>query len=196
MVFQNPDNQIIATIVEDDVAFGPENLGVEPGEIRSRVDESLKTVDMYDFRLFEPHNLSGGQKQRVAIAGILAMQTECILFDESTAMLDPKGREDVLDMALRLNREKGITIVFITHYMEEAAKADRIIVFDKGRIIMDGTPAAVFREHELLSRVGLTVPEARLLAERLKTDGINVPDDILDIERLSDYIMNVREAGS
>lgn len=143
MVFQNPDNQIVATIVEDDVAFGPENLGVEPEEIRRRVDSALKDVGMYEFRSFEPHKLSGGQKQRVAIAGIIAMKPECIVLDEPTAMLDPRGRKEVMQTVKKLNREFGITVVFITHYMDEAVKANRVVVMDEGKIIFDGTPREV-----------------------------------------------------
>ena len=159
MVFQNPDNQIVATIVEDDVAFGPENLGIEPKEIRRRVDEALKAVNMYDLRHREPHKLSGGQKQRVAIAGVIAMQTECIIFDEPTAMLDPKGREEVMQTIIRLNKELGITIVLITHFMDEAVQADRIAVMNKGRIIMQGTPREVFSQEEKLSECGLDLPQ-------------------------------------
>ena len=160
MVFQNPDNQIVATIVEDDVAFGPENLGVEPSEIRKAVDSALKAVGMYEFRKREPHRLSGGQKQRVAIAGVIAMNTKCIVMDEPTAMLDPQGRKEVMDTVMKLNREFGITVILITHYMDEAVKADRVIVMDGGRIAMDGTPKEVFRNVERMKKLGLDVPQA------------------------------------
>ncbi|MBR1724171.1 MAG: energy-coupling factor transporter ATPase, partial [Ruminococcus sp.] len=155
MVFQNPDNQIVATIVEEDVAFALENLGVEPKEIRRRVDEALKLVDMYEYRMHAPHKLSGGQKQRVAIAGIIAMQPECILLDEPTAMLDPRGRHEVMETVKMLNREKGTTIVLITHYMEEAAQADRVVVIDGGEIMLDGTPKEIFSQVETMKNLGL-----------------------------------------
>ena len=184
MVFQNPDNQIVATIVEDDVAFGPENLGIEPKEIRKRVDEALKSVSMYDFRFFEPHRLSGGQKQRVAIAGIIAMKPECIVLDESTAMLDPRGRKEVMNTVKMLNEEFGITIVFITHYMDEAVKANRVIVMDDGKIVLDGAPKKVFSEVEILKKAGLEVPEATELSLELKKSGVSLPDDILTMEEL------------
>ena len=158
MVFQNPDNQIVATIVEDDVAFGPENLGVEPSEIRRRVDEALKQVEMYDYRFYEPHKLSGGQKQRVAIAGIIAMQPECIVLDEPTAMLDPRGRREVMKTVKELNEKYGITVIFITHYMDEAVKADRVIVMDEGVVVLDGSPRNVFKHINILKDVGLDVP--------------------------------------
>ena len=180
MVFQNPDNQIVATIVEDDVAFGPENLGVEPEEIRKRVDESLKAVGMYEFRDFEPHKLSGGQKQRVAIAGVLAMQTDGIVFDEPTAMLDPRGRRDVMDTILRLNKEQGKTIVLITHFMDEAVKADRVVVMDNAHIIMDGTPREVFAQSDRIKEAGLDVPQVTEFAKELKKFGIISDDNILD----------------
>lgn len=184
MVFQNPDNQIVATIVEDDVAFGPENLGVEPSEIRKRVDEALKNVGMYEFRNFEPHKLSGGQKQRVAIAGIIAMKPQCIVLDEPTAMLDPRGRREVMSTVKRLNEEYGITVIFITHYMDEAVKADRVIVMDEGKIILDGKPKEIFVHIDTLKSVGLDVPEATELAHNLIKKGINLPADILDIDEL------------
>lgn len=167
MVFQNPDNQIVATIVEDDVAFGPENLGVAPDEIRRRVDDALKAVGMYDYRLREPHKLSGGQKQRVAIAGIIAMQTGCIVLDEPTAMLDPRGRREVFDTVRRLNREMGITVLFVTHFMDEAVKADRVIIIDSGRLCLDGTPREVFSQTDVLRRCGLDVPQSTELCHRL-----------------------------
>ena len=167
MVFQNPDNQIVATIVEDDVAFGPENLGVEPSEIRRRVDEALKAVNMYDHRHREPHKLSGGQKQRVAIAGVLAMQTECIVLDEPTAMLDPVGREEVMQTVHRMNKEMGITVVLITHFMDEAVKADRVVVMDSGRIVMQGKPEEIFSKVEELRSHGLDVPQSTELCHIL-----------------------------
>ncbi len=179
MVFQNPDNQIVATIVEDDVAFGPENLGVEPSEIRTRVDESLKAVEMYEMRLAEPHNLSGGQKQRVAIAGILAMQTDGIVFDEPTAMLDPRGRQAVMDAILKINKVQGKTVMFITHFMDEAVKADRVIVVNNGEIMTDGTPKEVFYDIDVLKKVGLDVPQARELQLKLKEEGIEFSENIL-----------------
>ena len=182
MVFQNPDNQIVATIVEDDVAFGPENLGIEPDEIRRRVDDSLQAVGMSDFRLAEPHKLSGGQKQRVAIAGILAMQTDCIVLDEPTAMLDPIGRREVLSTVLRLNRERGITVLIITHFMEEAVKADRVIVLEKGRVFLDGSPRDIFSHSEALKRCGLDVPQATSLTKALAENGIKIQTDVLNEE--------------
>ncbi len=191
MVFQNPDNQIVATIVEDDVAFGPENLGVEPKEIRKRVDEALKAVEMYEMREFEPHNLSGGQKQRVAIAGILAMQTDGIVFDEPTAMLDPRGRQAVMDAILKINREQGKTVMFITHFMDEAVKADRVIVVNNGEIMADGTPRDVFGNIEELKRVGLGVPQARELQEKLKENGINIDKNILYEDECVNAVINL-----
>ena len=193
MVFQNPDNQIVATIVEDDVAFGPENLGVEPKEIRRRVDEALRCVSMYEFRHFEPHKLSGGQKQRVAIAGIIAMEPECIVLDESTAMLDPRGRQEVMKTVEMLNKEQGKTVVFITHYMDEAVKADRVVVMDKGKIILDGKPREVFSHRDLLKKVGLDVPEATEIANELISEGVSLPSDILDIDELLEAVINVTE---
>ena len=167
MVFQNPDNQIVATIVEDDVAFGPENLGIEPKEIRKRVDDALKSVNMYELRHREPHKLSGCQKQRVAIAGVLAMQTECIVLDEPTAMLDPMGRAEVMSTVHRLNKELGITVVLVTHFMEEAVGADRIVVMDSGRIVMDGTPAEVFSQADKVRECGLDIPQPTELCRLL-----------------------------
>lgn len=181
MVFQNPDNQMVATIVEEDVAFGPENLGLPPAEIRQRVDEALRTVEMYDYRLHAPHKLSGGQKQRIAIAGVIAMRPECIVFDESTAMLDPKGRSEVMNTILRLNREQGITVLLITHFMEEAALAARILVMDEGRIIMDGTPRNIFSQVERMRAVGLDVPEPTELMYGLRKNGIDIPHEMRDI---------------
>ena len=188
MVFQNPDNQIVASVVEEDVAFGPENLGVPPEEIRKRVDDSLKTVGMYEYRNHAPHKLSGGQKQRVAIAGILAMQPECILFDESTAMLDPRGRREVMETIHRLHSEMGKTAVFITHYMAEAATADRVIVMDHGTIIADGTPYQVFTDIDKLRSVGLDVPDSTEFADFLRKDGWNLPENILTTQECADAI--------
>lgn len=182
LVLQNPDNQLVASIVEEDVAFGPENLGVAPDEIRERVYEALKTVDMYEYRDHAPYKLSGGQKQRVAIAGILAMQPECLVLDEPTAMLDPNGRSEVMQTLLKLNKEKSMTIVLITHYMEEAVLADRVIVMDEGRILTQGTPHEVFSQVELLRKHRLDVPQATELAYRLKGCGINIKDLPLDAE--------------
>jgi energy-coupling factor transport system ATP-binding protein len=177
MVFQNPDNQIVATIVEDDVAFGPENLGVEPSEIRRRVDEALKSVNMYEFREREPHKLSGGQKQRVAIAGVIAMQTDCIVLDEPTAMLDPMGRHEVIKTIQRLNKELGITIVLVTHFMDEAVKADRVIVMDSGKIIADGAPRKVFSKIDSLRAHSLDVPQSTELCHIL-----GLGDDVLSVD--------------
>ena len=191
MVFQNPDNQIVATIVEDDVAFGPENLGVEPREIRRRVDEALKDVGMYDLRFAEPHKLSGGQKQRVAIAGIIAMQPACIVLDEPTAMLDPRGRKDVMKTVQMLNRDFGITVIFITHYMDEAAKANRVVVMDKGAILLDGTPRDVFQQDAVLKKAGLDVPQATELSLLLKRDGAPIDGSILTIEELSQQLETI-----
>ena len=193
MVFQNPDNQIVATIVEDDVAFGPENLGIAPDEIRRRVDEALKQVEMYDFRLSEPHKLSGGQKQRVAIAGIIAMKPQCIVLDEPTAMLDPRGRREVMKTVKMLNEEFGITVIFITHYMDEAVKAKRVVVMDEGRIILDGNPREVFTHIDTLKKVGLDVPEATELAMLLNKDGIKIKNDVLDIDELLDCVIGLLE---
>lgn len=181
MVFQNPDNQIVSSIVEDDVAFGPENLGVDPAEIRRRVDEALKGVEMYDFRKKAPHMLSGGQKQRIAIAGAVAMEPECIVFDEPTAMLDPRGRQEVLDVIKQLNA-KGITVLLITHFMEEAAQADKIVVLDRGVKRMEGTPQEIFLNSEELRRLSLDVPPAVDLAMRLRERDIDIPEGILTID--------------
>ena len=175
LVQQNPDNQLVAGIVEEDVAFGPENLGVPPGEIRRRVDAALKAVDMYEYREHAPHKLSGGQKQRVAIAGVIAMETKCIVLDEPTAMLDPRGRQEVMDTIRYLNREKGITIVLITHYMDEAVQAGRVVVMDEGNILIDGAPEKVFGDVELLKRHDLDVPQATELCYRLRAAGIPLP---------------------
>ena len=182
MVFQNPDNQIVATVVEEDVAFGPENLGIHPDEIRRRVDESLATVDMTDFSKSAPHNLSGGQKQRVAIAGILAMKPSCIVLDEPTAMLDPSGRREVLSTISRLNKESGITIILITHYMDEAAMADRVIVMTEGKICMDDIPANIFTKRDKLKSYGLDVPQVTELMHQLKKAGLPVNDRVITTE--------------
>ena len=183
MVFQNPDNQIVATIVEDDVAFGPENLGIEPSEIRRRVDDALKCVNMYEFRHREPHKLSGGQKQRVAIAGVIAMQTECIVLDEPTAMLDPKGREEVMNTVKRLNKEMGITVVTVTHFMDEAVQADRVVIMDGGRVVMQGTPKEVFSDVEKLRSYGLDVPQSTELCHTL-----GIKEGVLDVDECVDEI--------
>ena len=179
MVFQNPDNQIVATIVEEDVAFALENLGVEPKEIRTRVDEALKTVGMYEYRMHAPHKLSGGQKQRVAIAGVLAMEPECIVLDEPTAMLDPKGRSEVMKTIKMLNKEKGVTIVLITHYMEEAAQADRVVVIDGGEKIMDNVPKKVFSQVDVMRNLGLDVPQVTEIADFLKKQGYDISNEII-----------------
>ena len=182
MVFQNPDNQIVANVVEEDVAFAPENLGVPPEEIRRRVDEALQTVGMYEFREHAPHLLSGGQKQRVAIAGVLAMAPRCIVLDEPTAMLDPVGRREVMDTIKKLNRTAGVTVVLITHHMDEAAQADRLVVMSKGQVVADGTPKEVFSHVEALKSVGLTVPETVELCWTLRKDGLDLPLDALSDE--------------
>ncbi len=182
MVFQNPDNQLVATIVEDDVAFALENLGVEPAQMRERVDEALKAVKMYDFKMHSPHQLSGGQKQRVAIAGIIAMRPECIVLDEPTAMLDPIGRREVLKTVRKLNREYGITIVMITHFMDEAAKADRVIVIDNGRVLADNVPKKIFCHVEAMRKAGLDVPQVTELCHELKNAGYNIKSDIITEE--------------
>ena len=184
MVFQNPDNQIVATIVEEDVAFGPENLGVPPEEIRKRVDESLRTVDMLQFMKHGPHLLSGGQKQRVTIAGVLAMKPECIVLDEPTAMLDPSGRKEVIDTIRKLNKEDKITIVLITHFMEEAVNADRVIVMEEGKIVLSGTPREVFSKVEKLKQIGLDVPQVTELAYELRKEGIDIKADTLTIDEM------------
>ena len=190
MVFQNPDNQLVASIVEDDVAFGPENLGLAPQETRKRVDDALKEVGMYEFSKSAPHHLSGGQKQRIAIAGIIAMQPECIVLDEPTAMLDPKGRAEIIDTVLRLNREKNITVVLITHFMEEAELADRVLVMNDGVIIADGTPKHIFNDVKMLKSVGLDVPQTTELLFGLRESGINIPTDVLSIEETAQAILH------
>ncbi len=191
MVFQNPDNQIVATVVEEDVAFAPENLGVPSKEIRQRVDEALKVVDMYRFRKHAPHLLSGGQKQRVAIAGAIAMKPQCIVMDEPTAMLDPKGRSEVMDTILKLKNEEHMTIVLITHYMDEAARADRVIVMDKGKVVMDDTPKKVFSEVKRMKELGLDVPQTTELLYELSKCGVPVNYDILTVEECADELMKV-----
>lgn len=188
MVFQNPDNQIVANVVEEDVAFAPENLGVPSEDIRRRVDDALKTVGMYDFVRHAPHLLSGGQKQRIAIAGVLAMEPACIVLDEATAMLDPVGRQEVLSTVHRLNKEKGITVVLITHHMNEAEEADRVVVMDNGKVEMDGTPAEVFTQVADLRHMGLTVPDTVDLLDRLRRRGLDVPLDALTVEACADAI--------
>ena len=188
MVFQNPDNQIVANVVEEDVAFGPENLGVPTEEIRRRVDAALKAVGMGEFALHAPHMLSGGQKQRIAIAGIIAMEPKCIVLDESTAMLDPSGRREVLDTVRQLNREKGITIVLITHHMNEAAMADRVVVMDDGHVVMDGRPREILTRMEDLRAIGLDVPHTVELLHGLREDGFDVPLDALTVEECADAV--------
>lgn len=184
MVFQNPDNQLVATIVEEDVAFGPENLGVPPEEIRQRVDDSLRLVGMEAYKKHAPHMLSGGQKQRIAIAGVLAMNPECIILDEPTAMLDPMGRREVMDTVLKLNKENGKTIVHITHYMDEAVFADKIVIMEQGKAIKMGTPKEIFRDVEEIKAIGLDVPQVTELAFELKKEGIDISTEILTIEEM------------
>ena len=194
MVFQNPDNQIVANVVEEDVAFGPENLGIAAPEIRHRVDNALKQVGMYEYREHAPHLLSGGQKQRIAIAGIIAMEPKCIVLDEPTAMLDPRGRKEVIDTVSRLNREKGITVVLITHHMDEAAKADRVVVLDKGTVAADGTPKQVFSQVELLHSIGLASPETVELCWELKRQGFDLPLDALEPEECAQALYDLVKA--
>lgn len=193
LVFQNPDNQIVATIVEEDVAFGPENLGLPREEIRKRVDESLKAVGMTEYMHHEPHRLSGGQKQRVAIAGIIAMQPECVVFDEPTAMLDPRGRKDVMNIISKLNKEMNKTVVLITHYMDEAAKADRVVVIDSGKIIADGKPHDVFNKVKLLKGVGLDVPQPTELIFKLQKAGITFDRSVLHTDECVEAISRALE---
>lgn len=190
MVFQNPDNQIIASIVEEDVAFGPENLGIPPKEIEKRVEDALKAVDMWEFRKSTPHHLSGGQKQRIAIAGIIAMQPECLVLDEPTAMLDPKGRAEIISTLHRLNRDMGITVVLITHYMEEAENADRVIVMNDGEIIADDKPKVIFSNVERLKKVGLDVPQTAELLYNLKKNGFAVDTHALSIKEAAEQIIS------
>lgn len=191
MVFQNPDNQIVAAVVEDEVAFAPENLGVAPEEIRKRVDECLKAVGMSDFSKFSPANLSGGQKQRVAIAAVLAMEPQYIILDEPTAMLDPMGRREVISTIKKLNREKGMTVILITHYMDEAAQADRIVVMNKGKAVMDDVPKEVFKNAEKLKELGLDVPQVTLLTHNLRDMGFDLPDDIIDLDECVDELLKI-----
>ena len=195
MVFQNPDNQLVATIVEEDVAFGPENLGVPSDEMRKIVDDALKAVGMYEYRRHAPHKLSGGQKQRVAIAGIIAMRPRCIVFDEPTAMLDPRGRQEVMDAIDSLRSELGITVVLITHYMDEAARADRVIIIDDGKLLTEGTPGEVFSHIDMLREHHLDVPQATELAQYLRSMGYDIPEDILTPEECAKAIMAAKNAA-
>ncbi len=188
MVFQNPDNQIVAAVVEEDVAFGPENLGEEPSEIRRRVDEALASVNMTDYALHSPGLLSGGQKQRIAIAGVLAMKPDCIVLDEPTAMLDPVGRKEVLETVHRLNKEEGITIVYITHFMEEAVTSDRVVVMKNGKLLHDGTPREIFSQVPMLKELGLDVPVAAEVAAKLRLDGVSLSNEIITEEELGDQL--------
>ena len=188
MVFQNPENQLVANIVEEDVAFGPENLGLDSQEIRKRVDEALTNVEMQDFKRYAPHNLSGGQKQRVAIAGILAMKPECLVLDEPTAMLDPVGRKNVLSTVQQLNKELNMTVVYITHFMNEAIKADKIIVMEEGKIVLTGTPAEIFSDLEELKKYHLDVPQPIELAVKLRDAGVDISTEIFDADRLVDEL--------
>ena len=194
MVFQNPDNQIVANVVEEDVAFGPENLGIASPEIRHRVDKALKQVGMYEYREHAPHLLSGGQKQRIAIAGVIAMQPKCIVLDEPTAMLDPRGRREVIETVSRLNEEKGITVVLITHHMDEAAKAGRVVVLHKGKVAADGTPREVFSQVELLHDIGLAAPDAVELCWELNREGFDLPLDKLDPEECAQVLYQLLKA--
>lgn len=187
MVFQNPDNQLVSSIVEDDVAFGPENIGIAPDEIRSRVDNALEAVHMGEYKLKAPHMLSGGQKQRIAIAGVLAMKPKCIIFDEPTAMLDPRGREDILRIIKKLNDE-GITTILITHFMDEAVQADRVIIMNDGEIVLDGSPMEVFSQAEKIMKVNLEVPIAVELAGRLRKRGIKIPGNVVTVEDMVNFI--------
>ena len=192
MVFQNPDNQIVATIIEEDVAFGPENLGIEPNEIRRRVDNALETVGMTEYMKGSPNQLSGGQKQRIAIAGVIAMQPRCIVFDESTAMLDLIGRRQVMSTMEKLNKEYGITIIHITHYMQEAILADRIVVIDKGEVLLEGTPREVFKEVKKLKEIGLDIPDTTYLAYLLKEAGFDIDTTLLSVEEVAEAICQLK----
>lgn len=192
MVFQNPDNQLVATVVEEDIAFGPENMGVEPKEIRKRVDEALATVRMSEYATHTPSKLSGGQKQRIAIAGVLAMKPKCIVLDEPTAMLDPVGRRDVMETIERLNREEGITMILITHYMDEAVRADKVFVIDDGDLVMQGTPKEIFSQVETLQKYGLDVPQVTEVAYLLRKEGVELPADILTIEEMVGVICQLK----
>ena len=193
MVFQNPDNQIIGTVVEEDVGFGPENLGVPTDEIWTRVEESLKAVGMIEYRSHSPNKLSGGQKQRVAIAGVIAMEPKCIVLDEPTAMLDPNGRKDVIRTVQELRKKKQVTVILITHYMEEVIDADRVYVMDHGRVVMDGTPREIFSRVEELKQYGMDVPQATILAEELRKRGLDLPRGILHSEELVEHIMALKK---
>ncbi len=195
MVFQNPDNQIIGTIVDEDVAFGPENLGVEKEEIWRRVEKSLKSVNMWEYRSHSPNKLSGGQKQRVAIAGVVAMQPKCIVLDEPTAMLDPVGRREVIDTVLELNRTQKVTIILITHYMEEVIRADHVIVMDQGKVVMQGTPREIFSQVDMLRHYRLDVPQVTLLAEELRKAGLDLPKGILTEEELVMELRRIRKGN-
>ncbi|MDK2936413.1 MAG: energy-coupling factor transport system ATP-binding protein [Eubacteriaceae bacterium] len=192
MVFQNPDNQLVATIVEEDVAFGPENLGVPPLEIRERVDQALAVVEMQTYARQKPHQLSGGQKQRIAIAGILAMEPDCIIFDEPTAMLDPSGRREVMETIKKLNRDKNMTVIHVTHYMSEIINADRIIVMDQGKIVMQGQPAEIFTQVEALKKIGLDVPQMTELAYELKKEAVNLSGNILSIDEMVEALCQLK----
>ncbi len=194
MVFQNPDNQLVATIVEEDVAFGPENLGVPSAEMRQIVDDALKAVGMYEYRRHAPHKLSGGQKQRVAIAGIIAMRPKCIVFDEPTAMLDPRGRQEVMEAIDKLKNELGITVVLITHYMDEAARADRVIIINDGRLLTQGKPSEVFSHIDMLREHHLDVPQATELAQYLRAAGYDIPEDVLTPEECAKAIMAAKQS--
>lgn len=193
MVFQNPDNQLVATIVEEDVAFGPENLGIPPQEIRQRVDDALDKVGMSEYKRHAPHLLSGGQKQRIAIAGILAMQPKCIIFDEPTAMLDPSGRKEVMRTIKELNEKHGITVVLITHYMDEAAQADRIVVIDGGHLMMEGTPREIFPQVEHMKKIGLDVPQVTELAHELKKAGLDINEKILNVDEMVNELCQLKQ---
>ena len=192
MVFQNPDNQLVATIVEEDVAFGPENLGIPSEEIRKRVDEALAKVGMSEYKKHAPHLLSGGQKQRVAIAGILAMQPKCIIFDEPTAMLDPSGRKEVINNIKEINKKHGITVILITHYMDEAAEADRVVVMDKGKVIIEGVPRDVFSHVEAMKKIGLDVPQVTELCYELRKAGIDIDTKILNVNEMVNALCQLR----
>jgi energy-coupling factor transport system ATP-binding protein len=196
MVFQNPDNQIIGTVVEEDVAFGPENLGIAPKDIRKRVDEALSAVGISEYGKNAPHLLSGGQKQRVAIAGILAMKPQCIILDEATSMLDPVGRKEVMNVLNRLNKEEGITIIHITHHMNEAVMADRVIVIDEGSIVMDGTPKEIFSNVKQVKELGLDVPQVTELFFELRNEGLNLPSDVLNVDEAVEALKQVMSRGA
>lgn len=191
LVLQNPDNQLVSTIVEEDVAFGPENLGVPPQEIRERVEDALRAVEMWEYRGHDTHKLSGGQKQRIAIAGVLAMHPQCLVLDEPTAMLDPRGRQEVMETILRLNRERGMTVVLITHYMEEAVLADRVVVMNEGNIVLDGEPRQVFSHVEELRDMELDVPQATELCYRLKKQGFAVAEDVLTVDECAEALLEL-----